>query len=559
MIQSKLRYRVLLVVGLTLTLVFAAVAMFYAKSQEQAILIDYQRALHKVTNSVVKGLESVMTENHAEIMRDYVEGLKAQRGVTEFVILRKDGSEAFKDNAGIDAVNQKLGTAPFAQHANPQRVLNRDPIKPLFQGVLKDGSDGSYEWTDSSGQQQLVFMDAIQGSAVCARCHEDGESVRGVIKLVAPMTHIKAAILKVRTQSIIVIGGALVLTMLLTGYVLGRSVVNPIEDVTKAMSRISSGDFQSTVPLRGGGEIRRMAASFNHMNTSLNLGYDLLLRERDKLTTIIESAREAIVVTDGKGEIVLINSAATEVLGKSDADVRDAGFSNLLGDPALMQQLTQGDGPEGHTATVHYGTRKLFVSVASIDDGQGQLIGSAAMIRDVTDEHSMMDELKRISITDALTDVFNRRYIDAEMIREMDRARRNEKPLSVLLLDIDFFKKFNDTHGHDQGDRVLQAVGAAMKAIIRQYDSPCRYGGEEFVMILPETDIAGAAIVGERLRKTIEAMEVDGLKVTISLGAATYPHVAVSKPEQLLEAAEAALYKSKESGRNRLRAESMTT
>jgi diguanylate cyclase (GGDEF)-like protein len=122
----------------------------------------------------------------------------------------------------------------------------------------------------------------------------------------------------------------------------------------------------------------------------------------------------------------------------------------------------------------------------------------------------------------------------------------------VLLLDIDFFKKFNDTHGHDQGDRVLQAVGAAMKSVCRQYDLPCRYGGEEFVMILPETHAAGAVIVGERLRLAIEALVVDNLKVTISIGAATFPDLDLTRPEQLLEAADAALYKAKETGRNRL-------
>lgn len=552
MMNRKLRYRVLLAIGIALVTVFAGVAYFYAHSQEQAILAEYKRSLHKLTNSVAKGLESVMTEGHAEIMRDYAERLKGQRGITELVILRNDGSEAFRDNATIDKVNLQLGTPSFSTYPNPQTVQNMDPFDSVFGKVLATAGEDSFEVVDKNNHRQFVFLDSIPNGPRCAACHATDAKTRGVIKIVSPMAPIEAAILNVRIQSVLVIGVALILTMLLTGYVLGRSIVRPIESVTGAMMRISSGDFGSTVPLRGGGEIRRMAASFNLMTSNLKLGYDLLLREREKLTTIIEAAREAIVVTDSGNDIVLINSAATALLGKSDQQIRDEGFLKLLDDPELLQRLLHGHGKSGHTETITYRERKLLVSAASIDGDHGQLIGSAALIRDVTDEQRMMTELKHISITDALTEVFNRRYLDATLATEFDRVRRTGKPLSVLLLDIDFFKKFNDTHGHDQGDRVLQAVGAAMKASIRDYDSACRYGGEEFVLILPETDERGAVVVGERLRLAIEAMVIDGLHVTISLGAATYPKLSVTQSPALLEAADAALYKAKEGGRNRL-------
>jgi diguanylate cyclase (GGDEF)-like protein/PAS domain S-box-containing protein len=552
MINQKLRYRVLLAIGITLTIVFSGVAYFYAASQERAIISDHERSLHKLTDSVAKGIESVMIENHAEIMRDFADRLKSQRGITEFVILRRDGTEAFRDNATIDQINERLGSKTYPPHPKPQTIQNVDPRDPVFAKVLASAGEASSVVDHRSGHNHFVFYDAIPGGALCAKCHGIDQKVQGVIKLSAPMTSIEAAVMNVRIQSILVIGSALILTMLFTGYVLGRSVVTPIEAVTGAMARISSGDFGSAVPVRGGGEIRRMAHSFNQMTSSLKQGYDLLLRERDKLTTIIEAAREAIVVTDANDSVVLINSAATDLLGKTTEEVRELGLLSLLGDVSLMKRLLEGKGATGHSETVVYGKRKLLVSAASIDDGEGHLIGSAALIRDVTNEHQMMDELKRIAITDALTDVFNRRYIDATMIKEFDRCKRTGKSLSVLLLDIDFFKKFNDTHGHDQGDRVLQAVGAAMKSVCRQYDLPCRYGGEEFVMILPETHAGGAVIVGERLRLAIEAMVVDNLKVTISIGAATFPDLDLTRPEQLLEAADAALYKAKETGRNRL-------
>lgn len=548
MIRGKLRYHVTLAIGVTLTVVFACVAYFYVQSQEQSILTDFKRSLHKVTDSLSKGLSSIMVENHAEIMPAYAARLKSLRGFTEFVILRTDGSEAFRDNLSINSVNALLGSQAFATHSKPEHVQNMNPTTPAFSRVLASAGDASYEVVDGHGRRQLVFLDAIPGGPSCIRCHGADQLVRGVIKVVAPMNTIETEILKMRIQTILVIGAALILSTLCVGYLLGQSVVHPIEAITGAMARISSGEFDSKVPLQGGGEIKRMAETFNLMTASLKRGYDLLLMERGKLTTIIEAAREAIIVTNANDEIVLINKAAAEILEKTDAQIRQEGFLCLLDDAALMNQLLHGV----HTQTVVYRGRTLQVSAASIDTKHGRLMGSAALIRDVTEEHRMLDELKRISITDALTGLFNRRYIDTTLATEFDRAKRTNKPLSVLLLDVDFFKKFNDTHGHDQGDRVLQAVGACMKSSIRHYDSACRYGGEEFVMILPETGVQGACTIGNRLRVAVEEMEVDGLKVTISLGAATYPGLDVRKAEQLLEAADAALYKSKEAGRNRL-------
>lgn len=554
MIRGKLRYHVTLAIGVALAVVFASVAYFYVQSQEQSILAEYKRSLHKVTDSLSKGLSSIMVENHAEIMPAYAVRLKSLRGFTEFVILRTDGSEAFRDNLSINSVNALLGSQAFATHSKPEHVPNMNPTTPAFASVLASAGDASYEVVDGNGRRQLVFLDAIPGGPSCIRCHGADQLVRGVIKIVSPMHTIETEILKMRIQTILVIGAALILSTLCVGYLLGKSVVHPIEAITGAMARISSGEFDSRVPLQGGGEIKRMAETFNLMTASLKRGYDLLLIERGKLTTIIEAAREAIIVTNANDEIVLINKAAAEILEKTDAQMRQEGFLCLLDDAALMNQLLHGV----HTQTVAYRGRTLQVSAASIEAKNGRLMGSAALIRDVTEEHRMLDELKRISITDALTGLFNRRYIDTTLATELDRARRTNKPLSVLLLDVDFFKKFNDAHGHDQGDRVLQAVGACMKSSIRHYDSACRYGGEEFVMILPETGVQGACTIGNRLRAAVEDMVVDGLKVTISLGAATYPGLDVGKAEQLLEAADAALYKSKEAGRNRLTSANIT-
>jgi diguanylate cyclase (GGDEF)-like protein len=135
---------------------------------------------------------------------------------------------------------------------------------------------------------------------------------------------------------------------------------------------------------------------------------------------------------------------------------------------------------------------------------------------------------------------------------EYIRAVRSKSDLSVVMFDIDHFKKFNDTHGHDQGDRVLQMVSRCLQEAVRPFDFPCRYGGEEYVAILPGMAVSDAAQLAERLRALVAETEVDGLHVHISLGVATLSMLKVTKAEALIEAADAALYRAKESGRNRV-------
>ena len=552
MTTHRLRHKLLLIVGIALAAIFSGIAYFYTHNQEQAIIREHERSIHTMTSSVISGIESLMLESHTSIMKEYAARLKQLPDIKEFSIMRRDGQEAFQDGSTVAAVNERLGEHAFDSSGTRRKSEVMASDDPRLVEVLSSNQPLAYETTDKSGLRYHVFMDPIPNKETCHRCHTGEHATRGVIRVVSSLAAVEADILRVRLQSLVLIGLSLVLTTLVTGYMLGRSIVKPIELVTGAMARISAGDFDLKVPLRGGGEILRMAENFNAMTTRIKDGYALMNSERDKLATVIHGAREAVVVTDSTGQIVLVNPAACELIGKDEETIRQDGFTQLLDDPDLIARLVNGQGADANSEIVNRRGRYLKVTVAEIDDEHNHLIGSSALIRDVTDERRLLEELRRISITDALTGVHNRRYLDERLKAEFERVERYGKPLSVLLFDVDHFKKFNDTYGHDQGDRVLQAIGKAMYAALRKYDIPCRYGGEEFVAILPETGAEGAISVGERLRTEIEAMVVDGLKVTISVGAATFPDLAVTTPEALLEAADAALYKSKENGRNRL-------
>lgn len=186
------------------------------------------------------------------------------------------------------------------------------------------------------------------------------------------------------------------------------------------------------------------------------------------------------------------------------------------------------------------------------------LIGSQAA---VTIENNKLYEL---SITDGMTKLFVHRYFQARLAEELLRARRYGLSLSLIMLDIDNFKKFNDTYGHQVGDQVLQKAAQTLKDTIRTgIDIPCRYGGEELAVVLPETKPEEALHTAERLRERIQNLSLPhptgDLKITVSVGVATYPNHSHNR-EALINAADKALYKSKADGKNRVTlAEKVTT
>jgi len=165
----------------------------------------------------------------------------------------------------------------------------------------------------------------------------------------------------------------------------------------------------------------------------------------------------------------------------------------------------------------------------------------------------MLEKLKKLSITDGLTRLYNSRHFYNQLKAEIDRCNRYKHPLSLLLLDIDHFKRYNDTFGHLEGDRVLVRLGELIKQVLRKMDSAYRYGGEEFTVILPETIGAEAETVAHRLRTTVEAekfspSQVKEASITVSVGVTEYnPKEEVAT---FIQRADKAMYQSKQDGRN---------
>jgi len=216
-------------------------------------------------------------------------------------------------------------------------------------------------------------------------------------------------------------------------------------------------------------------------------------------------------------------------------------------------------------------TNGTFVNDYAVEDGGDQELRNGDLVKigrtifkfiaGGNIEAAYHDEIYRMTTMDGLTQVHNRRYFDEQIDRELSRSRRYERVLSLVMMDIDYFKRINDTYGHPFGDEVLRAVSQVTRARLREVDMLARYGGEELIALLPETSPADALRACERVREAIESLQLehhatDGTKrmvrCTASLGLASIPSPTLQNAQELLRAADECLYAAKGAGRNRI-------
>lgn len=277
------------------------------------------------------------------------------------------------------------------------------------------------------------------------------------------------------------------------------------------------------------------------------------------LSKVIDLPSSCLFVIDKDKDETLFSASA----GLSAAAARsygehltvDAGFAALPGENDLFSCTTVLD------------HKRLMVVICASGDRLERLSAEDRLVLQavaselvVAVENSQLYKLtKRLSITDELTGLFNYRYLQQRLDDEIERARRYNRSLSMLMLDADNFKKFNDTYGHIAGDLALAEIGAVLRTAVREIDVVCRYGGEEFSVVLPETDAEGAFVVAEKVREGVASHSFAdgdgnrGVHVTMSIGLATYPSSAADR-EELLRQADDALYQAKHLGRDRVRA-----
>ncbi|MBI5208308.1 MAG: diguanylate cyclase [Candidatus Firestonebacteria bacterium] len=210
-----------------------------------------------------------------------------------------------------------------------------------------------------------------------------------------------------------------------------------------------------------------------------------------------------------------------------------------------------------HAAGVLHVSNKI--NGATFDNEDFELLDTFIFQARAAIENSMLyGEMEQLAITDGLTHIYNHRYFQEQLAREIKRANRYKLNISVLMIDIDYFKQYNDKYGHPKGDQVLKKVALLVKKFVRNVDIVARYGGEEFIVIMPETDAQDSYDVAERIRKKIMSekfpdsnKEIDE-KITISIGVASYSKNNEKTRDEIIEKADQSLYQAKKEGRNKV-------
>jgi len=451
------------------------------------------------------------------------------------------------------------------------------------------------------------FIDPSQKQVEYAAPILVGSSRFGTVSLKFTFDRLSAS-KAVSRQRILLIAFAALLAGILLSALMARFITANLDRLVNSTRIVTSGDLSHRLQIDASDEIGMLSHQFNEMVTSLEANGKALDRKIFEIETLFKASQTMNFQNDTDKLIRQLLEMATSALKAERASLMllvdqtdELATRIVLGldeaEEASLPSDTRiksGDGVAGNvlktgqSILVNDGCNdpifKSYDSTAAFEHRIRNLLSVPLKVKDrVTgvvnivnkmseegfnpDDQRLMEALAHqaamaveharlyeLAITDGLTKLFIHRYFQARLDEEIMRAKRYHTTVSLILFDIDHFKKFNDTYGHQQGDIVLIESAKLIKQAVRDtVDIPARYGGEEFAIILPETDAKGAQLVAERLRKTVEAYDYPGqgkaLKVTISLGIASFPDHASTKPV-LIKKADIALYACKEKGRN---------
>ncbi len=389
-----------------------------------------------------------------------------------------------------------------------------------------------------------------------------------------------------RIVAVALLAGFLLLALVFA-LLVSRALQGQVTRFLKAAQRLGGGDFSTPVPAEGRDEFAALGREFNRMSSELERRLAELGQERARLRESIRRIGESFAANlDRRALLELSVRTAVDAVGatggRATARADDGGLVEQARVGALngFEDAVQG----AERAALQSGaateeaagdTRALAIPLGALageerlpglltvvrtgrtfDAQERELLFSLAGQAAVSLENVTLHEhVQRQAITDELTGLSNHRRFQEVASLELERARRFDHDVGLMLVDIDNFKRVNDTYGHQQGDAVIRAVSRTLRESGREIDEPARYGGEELAVTLPETDLDGAYHFAERVRAAIESLEVpliDGtghITLTASIGVASSSSGA--RKEDLIEAADRALYEAKRTGKNR--------
>jgi diguanylate cyclase (GGDEF)-like protein len=473
---------------------------------------------------------------------------------------------------------------------------NKDPTCTVCHANVLIPGTRTFFTRDEAGAPVIRHVSLIENDQACWGCHDSKARLNGILLLDESTDTFRSALWTVERRlgatGGITLAVLIATILLLTTLLVGR----PVSRLMAGVRQLGTGDLTVRIPVRGRDELAELAGSFNRMTGDLGRSLDEI-RSKNAELSVVYSILERVTRTIDLGELkeIILQTMIdvlgadrvlllTKVTGTESPEIitrtRDSSrVHRISGTRQGEALLPEGFPSEAASRWLRGELREPFVTpdrqvaVIPVEGHEASLAllmvkresplkhfeANPELLRALAHHMGVAFEnahLYTLAITDELTQLYTLRHFHNRMEECLARYKRYEQKFGVLILDLDHFKSINDTWGHPMGDETLRRVARALLRSIRTLDTAYRYGGEEFAILLAETDSATARLVAERVRQEIEAIEItlEGggrVAVTASIGFAVCPDNGVSARE-LVAAADAGLYAAKSGGRNRV-------
>ena len=401
-----------------------------------------------------------------------------------------------------------------------------------------------------AGRTQTVSVSGVRYRALVGPPVGEIPGVRFAV--LSPQSLIDAANATSRNRLLLGLLASLALVSLVA-YFEGRSIVRTLRGLAEAAHAIARGSLSERVPVRGKDEFALLGTAFNDMANQLQARLDELDDERGRLRDAITRFGEALAASHDVDQLLrVIVEAAVEATGATGASLAaDGGEVFVSGDPSAAGERLELPITAGRET---FGTLTLVGESFTVE--QRMTATSLASHAAIALENARLHRIvERQALVDGLTGIANRRQCEEALTAEIARADRLGTPLTLVLADLDDFKAVNDDHGHATGDDVLREFAAVLRATVRDSDLAGRWGGEEFLLLLPGADAVGGAQLADRVRASLAERSFlghDGAVVSVTCSFGVAQHSPGSDERELFAAADRALYRAKREGKNRV-------
>jgi diguanylate cyclase (GGDEF)-like protein len=578
----SLRTKIIGILFLILSITMS-VGLYGLWSYQRGKLLDMRRQKALQTGRTIEaGLRYAMLQNDKKAIQASLEDMVQAESLISISLLNKEGMIASSSDIAM------VG-----------RVLNKDTDETCLLCHQGQGSPTKEAAVvaNSSNSPLLRTIIPIENNPVCHGCHPQNQKLCGVLVLDDSLSEINELLKTVIERIVLTTILSFLVIIAVISFIITKFVSSPVKSILSGIKRIENGDFKTWVNVGGKGEFSEMADSFNVMTQALGRYVTELKDKTDEIQTLYTIVKRMSETIDWKEiKVVLVDllfdileaesvilffpldneELHFEVTWKTKNDKRyyHRRFSPDSGGPPvgfvsneeLKSWIHEGyirplflDGDRRALVPMNLKEMQLGLICAVKTNNQQFSTQEKRLLPDLM-QHIAVSfanaRLYNLATTDDLTALYTKRYFETKIKELEERFGRTGENYCLMMLDMDHFKDVNDSYGHPVGDLALKQIGELLRENVRHADIPCRYGGEEFVVLLPKESLRCTSILAERLRRKVaehlfQAEGVPPFHKTVSIGIACCPEHAVAA-DQLVEVADAAMYAAKKNGRNQV-------